>query len=200
MVKVNIVCTSKPGDGLLYYSYEHCNYLNLLGIKAQLIIVTHFKYSKSDYETSIRNKYIEYKNVIFDEYNPKSKEITLIMGRSMLTLPYLSRKEYTWNQLLTLKLLFKNNLISVYSENHPKEYYEAGSVFGASSWKQFVYITLPLLRRSLQTALIIRLILAFEVFAVVVALGGTLFPVLMEQTYIYQFDLLKIFFFDLCHI
>lgn len=73
----------------------------------------------------------------------------------------------------------------------PKEYYEAGSVFGASNWKQFLYITLPLLKRSLQTALIIRLILAFEVFAVVVALGGTLFPVLMEQTYIYQFDLLN---------
>jgi multiple sugar transport system permease protein len=73
----------------------------------------------------------------------------------------------------------------------PKEYYEAGKVFGASNWKQFLYITLPLLRTSLQTALIIRLILAFEVFAVVVALGGTLFPVLMEQTYIYQFDLLN---------
>lgn len=73
----------------------------------------------------------------------------------------------------------------------PKDYYEAGKVFGASNWKQFLYITLPLLRTSLQTALIIRLILAFEVFAVVVALGGTLFPVLMEQTYIYQFDLLN---------
>lgn len=73
----------------------------------------------------------------------------------------------------------------------PKEYYEAGKVFGASNWRQFLYITLPLLRTSLQTALIIRLILAFEVFAVVVALGGTLFPVLMEQTYIYQFDLLN---------
>lgn len=73
----------------------------------------------------------------------------------------------------------------------PKEYYEAGKVFGASNWKQFLYITLPLLRTSLQTALIIRLILAFEVFAVVIALGGTLFPVLMEQTYAYQFDLLN---------
>ena len=73
----------------------------------------------------------------------------------------------------------------------PKEYYEAAEVFGASRWQQFVRITLPLLRPSLQTALILRVILAFEVFAVVAALGGTLFPVLMGETYAYQFDLLN---------
>jgi multiple sugar transport system permease protein len=73
----------------------------------------------------------------------------------------------------------------------PKEYYEAAEVFGASKWKQFWWITLPLLRPSLQTALILRVIMAFEVFAVVAALGGTLFPVLMGETYAYQFDLLN---------
>jgi len=50
-------------------------------------------------------------------------------------------------------------------------------------------VTLPLLRPSLQTALILRIVLAFEVFAVVAALGGTLFPVLMGEIYAYQFDL-----------
>ena len=73
----------------------------------------------------------------------------------------------------------------------PKEYYEAAEVFGASPWKRFLRITLPLLRPSLQTALVLRVILAFEIFAVVAALGGTLFPVLMGQTYAYQFDLLN---------
>lgn len=71
----------------------------------------------------------------------------------------------------------------------PKEYYEAAEVFGASPWKRFLKITLPLLRPSLQTALILRVVLAFEVFAVVAALGGTVFPVLMGQIYEYQFDL-----------
>ncbi|WP_170411553.1 carbohydrate ABC transporter permease [Ruegeria arenilitoris] len=71
----------------------------------------------------------------------------------------------------------------------PKEYYEAADVFGASRWKQFTRITLPLLRPSLQTALVLRVILAFEVFAVVAALGGTIFPVLMGEIYAYQFDL-----------
>ncbi|MEM8571814.1 MAG: sugar ABC transporter permease [Pseudomonadota bacterium] len=71
----------------------------------------------------------------------------------------------------------------------PKEYYEAAEVFGASPWQRFIKVTLPLLRPSLQTALILRVVLAFEVFAVVAALGGTLFPVLMGEIYAYQFDL-----------
>ena len=128
-MKVNIVCTSKPGDGLLHYSYEHCSYLNFLGIQSQLIIVTDPKNTTNDYSNAIKSKYINFQNVIFNEYNPTSKEISLIMGRSMLTIPYLNRTNYTMYQMLTLNLLFKNNLISVYSENHPKQYFEALNYF-----------------------------------------------------------------------
>lgn len=71
----------------------------------------------------------------------------------------------------------------------PREYGEAAEVFGASRWQRFVRVTLPMLRPSLQTALILRVILAFEVFAVVVALGGTQFPVLMSETYHWQFTM-----------
>jgi multiple sugar transport system permease protein len=71
----------------------------------------------------------------------------------------------------------------------PREYGEAAEVFGASRWQRFTRVTLPLLRPSLQTALVLRVILAFEVFAVVVALGGTTLPVLMSETYNWQFDL-----------
>jgi hypothetical protein len=51
------------------------------------------------------------------------------MGRSMLTLAYKDRNSYTLDQLMTLRLLFSENLISVYSENHPKEYPLALSYF-----------------------------------------------------------------------
>ena len=71
----------------------------------------------------------------------------------------------------------------------PKEYYEAAEVFGAGPWQRFLRVTLPLLRPSLQTALILRTIAAFEVFAVVVALGGTTLPVLMGETFNWQFTL-----------
>src|SRR6056300_488631 len=119
---INIVCTSKPGDGLLHYSYEHCSYLNSIGLKSQLVIITHKNFNQEDYINSLKECYVTYENVIFNEYTPASGDISLIMGRSMLTLAYLDKEHYSTDQLLSLRLLFKNNLVSVYSENHPKEY------------------------------------------------------------------------------
>jgi multiple sugar transport system permease protein len=68
----------------------------------------------------------------------------------------------------------------------PREYREAAEVFGAKPWTIFRRITLPLLKPSLQTALILRTVLAFEVFAVVYAIGGTNFPVLVGEAYVWQ--------------
>ncbi|HWG84221.1 MAG TPA: sugar ABC transporter permease, partial [Deinococcales bacterium] len=44
----------------------------------------------------------------------------------------------------------------------PRMYGEAADVFGATPWKRFVKVTLPLLKPSIQTALILRTIAAFE--------------------------------------
>jgi multiple sugar transport system permease protein len=68
----------------------------------------------------------------------------------------------------------------------PKEFSEAAEIFGATPWTRFRKITLPLLKPSLQSALILRTVLAFEVFAVVYALGGTNFPVLAGEAYTWQ--------------
>ena len=70
----------------------------------------------------------------------------------------------------------------------PKEYAEAAEVFGASPWQRFTRVTLPLLKPSIQSALILRTVLAFEVFAVVYALGGRNFPVLVGEAYVWQAD------------
>jgi multiple sugar transport system permease protein len=70
----------------------------------------------------------------------------------------------------------------------PKEYAEAAEVFGATPWQRFVRVTLPLLRPSIQTALILRTVLAFEMFATVLALGGRNFPVLMSQAFNAQYS------------
>ncbi|MCY4336974.1 MAG: sugar ABC transporter permease [Litoreibacter sp.] len=71
----------------------------------------------------------------------------------------------------------------------PKEYDEAGEVFGANAWQRFCRISLPLLRPSLQTALILRVIAAFEVFAVVLVLAGSNVTVLMSEVQRWAFDL-----------
>ncbi|PSH70360.1 ABC transporter permease [Phyllobacterium brassicacearum] len=68
----------------------------------------------------------------------------------------------------------------------PKEFREAAEVFGAGPWTRFFRITLPLIKPALQSALILRTVLAFEVFAVVYALGGTNMPVLVGEAYTWQ--------------
>lgn len=65
----------------------------------------------------------------------------------------------------------------------PKEFGEAAEVFGATRWQRFLRVTLPLLRPSLQTALMLRTVLAFEVFAVVLTLTGRNLPVLAGEAY-----------------
>lgn len=72
-----------------------------------------------------------------------------------------------------------------------REVLEAAEVFGASLWQRIRYIILPLLRPSLQVALILRTILALQVFAVVIALGGgEVVTVLANETY-RQYDALR---------
>jgi len=123
---INILCTSKPGDGLLCYSYEHCHYLNKIGIESQLIIITHPNFNYKFYENALREKYGRPEfHISYDYqalYTTEPNDVTLIMGRSMLTLPYLDRHRYKEDQILALKKLFSGKLISVYSENHPKDY------------------------------------------------------------------------------
>jgi multiple sugar transport system permease protein len=63
----------------------------------------------------------------------------------------------------------------------PPEFLEAADVYGATTWQKIRRVILPLLRPSLQVALILRAILAFQVFATVVALGGTGVTVLSEE-------------------
>jgi len=65
----------------------------------------------------------------------------------------------------------------------PRDYFEAAELFGASRWRRTIQIVLPLLRPSLQSALIIRTIFAFQTFAVVLALAGRQFPVLAYEAY-----------------
>ena len=124
---INIVCTAKPCDGLLYYSYEYCSYLNSIGTNAHLIIISHRLFSEEDYFNSITEKYTSYENVIVDDIAYDG--MTLIMGRSMMTLGYKNRESYTIDQLLLMHMLFRDKVLVVYSENHPVEYHDALEYF-----------------------------------------------------------------------
>jgi len=60
----------------------------------------------------------------------------------------------------------------------PGDLYEAARTDGASRWRQFTAITLPLLKPALTMALIIRGVDAFRIFALPLALVGQGLPVL----------------------
>jgi len=122
---INIVVTSKPVDGLLYYSYEYCDLLNKAGYPAQIVIVRHRNFSKEQYIEAIKTKYTTYENVFIDSYIDHIDETTLILGRSMMTLSWQSFNDYNEIQQETLKQLFGGKVISVYSENHPTLYPKA---------------------------------------------------------------------------
>lgn len=71
----------------------------------------------------------------------------------------------------------------------PEEYDEAAEVFGANWWTRLWRVKLPLLKPSIQVALILRTILALQVFAVVVALTGGNLKVLALEAFNWYVDL-----------
>ena len=64
----------------------------------------------------------------------------------------------------------------------PDEYLEAAEVYGATLWQRVRRVIMPMLRPSLQVALILRIILAIQIFATAIALAGTGLTVMSQQT------------------
>lgn len=125
---LNIVCTSKPVDGLLFYSYEYCSLLNSMGIDSKLSVICHRHFKEDDYLDSIQKKYIHCRNVEFNTI-PDKDDVALIMGRSMMTLAWQNFKDYNQTQQSSLLALYRNKVIAVYSENHPQDYPKALEFF-----------------------------------------------------------------------
>ncbi len=69
------------------------------------------------------------------------------------------------------------------------EYIEAAEVFGATPWQRLRHIIFPMLKPSIQAALIIRTLFAFQIFGVVWTLAGRDIPVLAGEAYYEQVEL-----------
>src|SRR5918992_1499016 len=70
----------------------------------------------------------------------------------------------------------------------PRDYLEAADVFGATFGQKVRRVILPMLKPSVQVALILRTILAFQAFAVVIALTGQGLTVLSAEAYRWYSD------------
>jgi multiple sugar transport system permease protein len=68
----------------------------------------------------------------------------------------------------------------------PRDFTEAAEVFGAGFFNRVRYVILPLLKPSIQVALLLRLILAFEVFSTVIAITGQGSTVLAAEAWRWQ--------------
>ena len=71
----------------------------------------------------------------------------------------------------------------------PKEYGEAAEVFGAGSFRRLIRVTLPMLKPALAVALLLRTVLAFEVFATVIAITGRGATVLTAEAWRWHISL-----------
>ena len=71
-------------------------------------------------------------------------------------------------------------------QNLPESAKEAGYVFGGSIWTVFRRITVPMLKPTIQTAVILRLIAAIQIwFIIVILFGFSRLPVLVERVVYY---------------
>ena len=83
-----------------------------------------------------------------------------------------------WRSTALIMIILVAGLQSI-----PKEFNEAAEVFGAGFWQRLRTVTLPMLKPSIQVALLLRVILAFEVFATVIAIAGEGTTVLAAEAY-----------------
>lgn len=68
----------------------------------------------------------------------------------------------------------------------PRDYVEAAEVFGAGFFQRVRHVILPMLKPSIQVALLLRIILAFEVFSTVIAITGQGSTVLAAEAWRWQ--------------
>lgn len=125
---LNILCTSKPCDGLLFYSYEYLRALTESYVDTNLIIIPKKGYTKQDYINSLASKYaginpdLEIDNIHFDYFIPEDEgDVTLVLGRNIVSNSYKNISDYNSSHVCTLQLLY-NKIIVVYSEHNYEEY------------------------------------------------------------------------------
>ena len=90
----------------------------------------------------------------------------------------------TWRSISLVMVIVLSGVQAI-----PADLGEAAEVLGASAWRRFWSVTLPLLKPTLQVALILRTTAAFQVFAVVLVLTGSAFPVLATkaESWVYEY-------------
>ncbi|MCE5207494.1 MAG: sugar ABC transporter permease [Chloroflexi bacterium] len=88
-----------------------------------------------------------------------------------------------WRSTAIVMVILVSGLQSI-----PKDYLEAAEVFGANLWQKISRLILPLLKPSIQVALILRTIFSLQVFATAMALAGRGMSLLASESYRWYVD------------
>lgn len=114
---------------------------------------------------------------------------TLLVDAGLKSFPFLSYQQpVTLFMVVIISELWRATSIVMVIlvaglQGIPRDFGEAAEVFGAGWWQRLRHVTLPLLKPSMQVALILRIIAAFQIFGVVIALAGANLPVLTGEAY-----------------
>ncbi|MFP3089486.1 sugar ABC transporter permease [Treponema sp. TIM-1] len=119
---------------------------------------------------------------------------SLLMGTGLVTDPLLFMNAEGFSALLLIILIDTWTvtpsvmiILSAGLQGIEKEMREAAYTFGAGKWRIFRDITLPILRPSIMTSIILRLIAAVQVWAItVMVLGHGKVPFLVERIAFYE--------------
>jgi multiple sugar transport system permease protein len=119
---------------------------------------------------------------------------TILMRLGVIDVPYIWLNPLEKHQLLlavaAAEIWRSTALITIILvaglQSIPRDYGEAAEVFGAGFFQRVRHVTLPMLKPSLQVALLLRIILAFEVFATVIAITGASTTVLAAEAWRWQ--------------
>jgi multiple sugar transport system permease protein len=119
---------------------------------------------------------------------------SLLMGMGVLKSPVLFMNAQGFSALLLIVLIDTWTvtpsvmiILSAGLQGIQKEMREAAYTFGANKWRIFRDITLPVLRPSIMTSVILRLIAAVQVWAIaVMVLGHGKVPFLVERIAFYE--------------
>ena len=122
---------------------------------------------------------------------------SLLISLGFLERPFLFLSYQNWGWLMIAVVLAEawraTSIIMVILvaglQSIPNDYMEAAEVFGASLWQRVTRVIIPMLKPSLQVALILRAILAFQVFGVALAIAGTGMSLLAGEAYRWYYDI-----------
>jgi multiple sugar transport system permease protein len=119
---------------------------------------------------------------------------SILMDFGIVKTPFLFMNAENFSALLTIILIDTWTvtpsvmiILSAGLQNIQKELREAAYTFGADKWRIFKDITLPILRPSIMTSIILRLIGAVQVWAIaVMVFGHSRVPFLVERIAFYE--------------